>query len=210
MSFPTTPVLDTFSDTEGPPMTGWATPTGVSGLRSAAGVCQADAANAFGIWNSILSGADAEVYTTITTATGAGQTIGLFVRAKDIGSAATIDTYGLTILEAGTDAWTLQIYTNGVPSSIGASFDQEVADGDIVGLRIIGNVLYAFLNGVEIASRTDDSNTYPLAGYIGAAISDTTGRIDNFGGGNIISGSRTTGGLVPGHASYNDRPGKWN
>lgn len=181
MAFPTTNVLDTFSDTEGPPMTGWSTPALVSGLKSAGGVCLANAANALGIWNTVIGGADEEVYFTITTATGAGGTVSCFVRAKDTGSALTFDAYGLVITEAATDIWEIDVFTNGAATLIGERVNQEVANGDVIGLRVVGSVLTAFLNGVELFSRTD--TTYTAAGYIGAAISDTTGRIDNFGGG---------------------------
>lgn len=190
MPFPTTSVLDSFGDTEGPPMTGWTTPTGVAGLKSASGVCQANAANAFGIWNSIMGGADEEVFCTVTTATGSGGVVAIFVRAKDVGSAATFDAYGLEITEAATDNWAIRTYTNGVPSTIGASFNQEVSNGDSIGLRIIGSTLTAWYKAsagswTQLAVRTD--TTYSAAGYLAASISTTTGRIDNFGGGEYVA-----------------------
>ena len=189
MPYPSTSVLDSFGDTEGPPMTGWATPTGTAGLKSASGVCLANAANAFGIWNSVLSGADEECFCTVTTALAAGGLVAVFARFKDIASAATVDGYGVTVTEAATDSWTITIYTNGTPTTLGAGFTQEVSNGDKIGIRCIGSSIQAWYcasggSWTMLASRTD--TTYAAAGYIGAAISDTTGRIDDFGGGTYV------------------------
>lgn len=183
-------LLDDFSDTEGPPMTGWTTPTGLAGLRSSGGVCLANAANAMGVWDSIMGSADAEVEATITTATGAGATVSIFVRAKDVGSAATIDAYGLVITEGATDTWQIALFTNGVQSTLGSNFSQEVADGDSIRLRVVGSTLYAFYKAsggswTELTTRTD--STYSAAGYLALSISDTTGRVDDFGGGVVVT-----------------------
>lgn len=189
MPFPTTGILDTFSDTEGPPMTGWTTPTGVAGLKSNGTVCLANAANGFGIWNSVLSGADCEAFVTISTATGAGATTAVFARMKDVSSAATLDGYGVVVAEAATDSWTISVYTNGVPSTLGAGFSQEVANGDSIGIQIIGSTIGAWYkpsggSWTLLTTRTD--STYAAAGYIALSISDTTGRCDDFGGGTYV------------------------
>lgn len=208
MAFPETGLLDTFSDTEGPPMTGWSTPTGVAGLRSASGECLANAANAFGVWDSIMGGEDEEVFCTVTTATGSGAAISIFVRLKDVSSGATIDGYGIEITEGATDTWVIRAYTNAVPTTLGTSFNQEISDGDSIGLRIVGSTLTAWYKAsggswTQLAERTD--STYTAAGYIALSISDTTGRVDDFGGGTIYveSGAGVAGVISSGAETSN-------
>lgn len=190
MAFPTTSVLDTFSDTEGPPMTGWATPTGYAGLKSNGSTCLADAANAVGFWNSVLSGADCEAFCTVTTATSSSNTVGVWARCANIGSGATVDGYFLSMGEGATDLWSIYRVDNGVPTLLGSTFSQEVSDGDSIGIAVIGTTIEAWYKAsggswTMLDSRTD--STYSAAGYIGASISDTTGRIDDFGGGVAIT-----------------------
>lgn len=191
MAFPTTGLLDAFADTEGPPMTGWATPALSSGVRSASGVALANAANAIGIWNSVLSGADCEAYATLTTAAGLAGVVYLFARAKDTANVTTMDGYGISVTEAATDTWSIIIMTNGVVSSLGATFNQEVANGDSIGVECIGSTIAALYkpsagSWTQLTTRTD--TTYAAAGYIGLGFSDTTARMGNFSGGNVVAG----------------------
>ena len=139
-----------------------------------------------GVWNSIMGGADEEVFCTVTTATGSGATVAIYLRCKDIASAATLDGYALILTEAATDSWGINTITNGVVGLIGSTFTQEVANGDSIGLRIVGSTLTAWYKAsggswTQLASRTD--STYAAAGYLALSISDTTGRVDDFGGG---------------------------
>lgn len=200
MAFPTTGILDTFSDTEGPPMTGWATPTGLAGLKSASGTCLANAANAVGFWNSALSGADCEAFVTVTTATSASNTVGVWARCANVGSAATTDGYLVSMGEGATDLWSIYRVDNGVPTLLGSTFSQEVSNGDSIGIQVIGSTIGAWYKAsagswTELATRTD--STYTAAGYVGLSISDTTGRCDNFGGGVYVP-SGVVGPLIGG------------
>lgn len=190
MAFGQTSILDNFNRAdEGPPMTGWATPALAAGLKIVTNVCAANAANALGVWNSILSSADCESWFTVSTATALSGIVYVFGRLKEIASAATLDGYSVSVTEAATDTWAINSVTNGVATAIGATFNQEVSNGDAIGICCVGSSIQAWYKASGgswsmLAERTD--GTYAAAGYIGAGITDTTGRIDDFGGGNFI------------------------
>lgn len=209
MAFGQTGILDNFNRAnEGPPMTGWTTPAGVGGLIVSGSVCAASTANAFGIYSASPSNANCEAWFTVSTATGAGATVSIFARAKDVSSAATFDAYGLVVTEAATDWWAIRRVDNGLATTLGASFAQEVSNGDGIGIRCSGSTITAWYRSgsagswTELASRTD--STYSAAGYLAVSISDTTGRVDNFGGGNFYeeTGAAIAGGVASGAETY--------
>lgn len=179
---PTTPVLDTFNRAnEGPPpSTSWTNLN--AGLKVISNVCGANASNSVSYWNVGNFGPDCEVFCTITTKPGSGQSVGLYLRGKDTGSVVTFDAYLLVALvQAGTDILRIQRVDNAVATTLGADVSQEFSANDVILLRMIGSTLFMEYNNVVQTTRTD--STYAAAGVIAAAIGDTTGRIDDFGGG---------------------------
>lgn len=181
-----TAILDTFNRAnEGPPPSASWTNLN-AGLKVISNVCGANAANSISYWNTICVSANEESYFTVTTKPANGQTCGAYVRLKDVGSIATLDGYGLLAsMAAGTDSIALQRIDNAVATTLGASVSQEISTSDILCIRISGSGIEMERNGSVVITRTD--TTYTAAGYLGAAISDTTGRIDNFGGGSLTS-----------------------
>lgn len=178
----TTPILDTFNRAnEGPPPS--ASWTNINaGLKVVSNLCAANASNSVDYYNVTTYGPNAEVFCEVTTKPTNGQSIGIYLRLKDVGSVVTVDGYVLFVfVAAGTDSMLIQRVDNGVATTLGATISQETTAGDKILLRIIGTTLFLERNESLNTTRTD--STYTAAGYIGAAITDTTGRIDNFGGG---------------------------
>lgn len=142
-------------------------------------------------WNAATY-TDAEAFATITTkpANSTGS-FSLFLRAANVGSTSTLDGYAITIYPlTGTDLIRVLRLDNGAPTTLGADISQEITAGDVLGAQIIGSTIYVYLNGTEIASRTD--STYSAAGYIGMVSAETTTRINDFGGGAYIPPSVRT------------------
>lgn len=183
MPFPTTPVLDNFDRSDASPMTGWDAP--VLGSISANGAtCQGDAAG-YGIanWATSITG-DQEVFGTISTKGGTDDEVAFGLMLKDTASIATTDGYNLVVeVEAATDAWRLQRIDNAV-ATILASGTQEFSSGDQHGARWQNGTLFVFYNGSILGSGTD--STYTGTGKIGLTIENTTTRVNDFGGGNVV------------------------
>ena len=182
-------LIDNFNDTEGPPMTGWVTPALAAGLKSNGTTCLANAANAFGIWNTIMGHADEEAEVTITTKPATAGQVGVMARAKDISSAAIIDGYAVSVLVvagAGNDIIRAYRIDNGVSTPLGTGIAQEVSNNDSIKIRIVGSsigVWYKASGGSWTLLETVTDATYSAAGYLGLFSTDTTARMDDFGGG---------------------------
>jgi hypothetical protein len=196
VSSPTTGILDNFNRAnEGPPpsasYTGaisgnaltnaWVVTSNVAaGNRTGASTCW---------WNVSTFGPDMEGYFTVTTKVGSGAYCGVFLRLQSPGGAGW-DGYTLYYnTDAGGANDDMEIYRadNGVETLLGASVTQEVATSDQFFANAVGTALKIHQNGTERVSRTDA--TYGSAGYIGLYMDDTTGRIDDFGGGTVVTAS---------------------
>jgi hypothetical protein len=193
MAFPTTSVLDNFTGTNGTDLpvysANWqATPTGGSALEiqdNAATGTSAGGNNS----NSWVTdyGPDCEVYVTINTKPADGNVILLFARGLQTTSLLTVDGYVLRFVQnAGTDTFVIQRITNGAATSLSSTFNQEVTNGDSIGLEIVGNTLTAYYKSgggawTSLGSTTD--STYTGAGKLGILTSSTGVRLDDFGGG---------------------------
>jgi hypothetical protein len=203
MAFPTTPVLDNFTGTNGDDLpvysANWqATPTGGAPLeiQSNAATGTSAGGNNTNSWATSF-GPDCEVYVTISTVAAAGNVILLFARGVQTGSLATVDGYVLRYAPAaGTDTLTIQSVTNGTQTSIGAAFSQEISAGDSIGLECVGTTLTCYYKPSggawgSLFSRTD--STYTAAGQIALFSTSTGVRFDAFGGGNYAPERALTG-----------------
>lgn len=183
MSFGDTGILDAFSGT-GALGGNWTTLNG--SWTQGSGVAIPGGTNSVAGWNASTFGVDEEAYLTVSTKPGTGGQVMAFVRMTTL-VLATVDAYGVYLTNnAGTDTIAIQRVDNAVPTSL-TSTSREVAAGDKIGIRVIGNTITAwhYSGGAwaEVLSTTD--STYGSAGYIGMASTDTTTRIDDFGGGII-------------------------
>lgn len=183
--------LDAFNDTEGPPMTGWTDIA--SGFRSNGTTAQSNSgASASGLTGSNY-GPNCEAYLTITTLPGNSNNVGVQARLTTL-VLATFDGYAVQLNQTtGNDNSVIQRVDNGVGTTLGSSITQNFVNGDGLGILILGSQIFAYRRSAgawaELGNRTD--TTYPNAGSIGMSTSNTTSRLDDFGGGTVSAqGSR--------------------
>lgn len=134
-------------------------------------------------------GPHCEVFVTVATLPGGAKNVTLFLRLQNAGT-ATPSGY-VAVFVSATPA--LLIYSrndDGVGTTLGATEEFTWTAGDVMGLRMIGNKLQAYQNGVALGTGRTDS-TYAAAGKIGLGGNDTTLRLDDFGGGTLASSLTT-------------------
>ena len=195
---PTTPVLDTFTDGSAPrdltvyDPAHWGGKTiGADSLARTAtsNLCGSTAAAAESscYWSGV-NAADVEVFATVTTKPANGAFLELSARIQNPGGGSET-AYHLAIFPvAGTDTWELWKHIAGSGSQISVVSTTELNAGDVVSMRIVGNKISFYQNGVQLGSTVTD-NSISGNGFIGLRYSDNTTRLDNFGGGSIASSS---------------------
>lgn len=143
-------------------------------------------------WNAATYGPDCEGYITITTLMPLAHTVVVYARIKDaVADAWTFDGYAVRANrwdDGGTDTLTLSIarYDNAVATQLGATVNiTDHANGDQLGGRFQRSELKLFYNGTERMVRVDA--TYALAGYLAIYTDDSTVRLNDFGGGTLVT-----------------------
>lgn len=204
MAFPTTSVLDTFTDGSAPQglqvySANWATGTLFPNtwITNADGTAHSQGADTGNGWTTTY-GPDVEVYCTITAKGADGTYLALYARCSDFGS-TTIDGYEAEIdFASGTDTVKVSKITDGSFAFLTGGnpvATQEFSVGDAFGFEIIGNSLKVYRKPSggswgQIGSTLTDS-TYTGSGRIGL---QGSGNIDDFGGGTVVSGGITKAG----------------
>ena len=141
--------------------------------------------------NSAQYGPDSESWARIATLPGTANSVRLYVRIQQPGSAAA-DGYELrTIQQAGTDQVLLERVDNGTLVTR-LTINQELAAGDTLLLRAKGTTIEAWRNDGTSWARLGvvNDSTYSAGGYTGIGLRGTTGRLEDFG-------ARTMGGPPP-------------
>lgn len=154
---------------------------------------------------------DVWAWMEISVLSAVGTNTDLGVRVANIGSILTLTAYGVRFARlAGTDTLSLIRFDAPVTPVILATFNQEVAAGDCIGIRVYGNELTAWYrsgasgNFTYLGSTTD--NTYTAAGDVSFTIPDTTARINQWGGGDYVpQPPMIRGQFVPHMPNYNRR-----
>lgn len=181
MAFPETGILDDFNrGDEGPPMTDWTDQQ--SGLEVFSNQTRSDSGGSRSFYTANTYGPNSECYATADITSGSW---GVWVRVKEIG--ANYDGYEGYAQEATNEVELYRIDDAGF-TELGSGVAFTWANGDSLGMDIIGDALKVYVNDggagwVEKRSETDA--TYGAAGYTGLFLSDTTIRVDDFGGGTI-------------------------
>ncbi len=104
----------------------------------------------------------------------------MYLRMTDFSGGATMEAYELRYEPlSGTDTLKLFRIVNGTGTQIGTTQNQEIANGDVLKFRAIGQQLYVYLNGTEIYHWTDTGGAV-LRGQVGFQVFGNTFRIDNF------------------------------
>lgn len=207
--FPTTIVLDDFNRANVNPIAGMTiggVSTGMSWVNGATGTgtCQVidntmrRGTGTFDCYVGQQFGASQEVYVTLPNATNHGNLTNSRLRAclqSDVVGTTNANGYQLRIQkqDAAPDRLMIEILTTGSATTLGDFFEQEMVDGDKMGLEILeGGTLNAWVNiggsGWELKF-TRNNTTYDCANtYIGAAPhANALQWFDDYGGGTSVS-----------------------
>jgi hypothetical protein len=133
-------------------------------------------------------GPDSEVYVTVATA-GTSSECDLYARVSTI-SSGTFDGYHMACSH-NTNNVVLTRIDAGVASAALATFAQAIANGDSVGMSIIGTTITAWYKagaGAWTSLGTATDSTYGAAGYLVLEAGNNTWTFTNFGGGTALGG----------------------
>lgn len=189
-TFPTTPILDTFSQA-GPLSSNWKSPAlQDSGTVSvnASGRTFSSSGAASALWIATSFNADQEAYLTVPVLPASGHAFQIDARVSSL-TASTVSMYFLKVTPS-SKLWDLRRKLNGGGSTSMTTFSAPFAAGDSAGLQLNGSTITAWHesatgNWTQVGSVTDTSIT--AGGYIGFTLGDTTARGGAFGGGNASS-----------------------
>lgn len=196
-AFPTTGILATFTTTENPLSEGgnFTNPlyNGNGNLEATGGQCKAT--NAGGddsaYWDTTTFGPNCEIYVDVATAGADGNHNNtLAIRIVDPGL-TTLDGHGCTFFSGTTGATNglAQVWehTNGSFTQIGADIEMDITNGVKTGYDGVGGTLGIYRNAGSWVQEATRAAVYTAAGNIGIGIKDTTIRLDNMGGGTVIT-----------------------
>ena len=195
-AFPTTPVRDVFTGTDGTDLTVYdGTNWGKNALvieheiQGNAATDTVDGTSAFNYWKTQFTN-NQEVYLTVSTKPPDGNyaDVGVFVDPADA-TFVNFDGYVVRLAPvAGTDGVQISRVDNGASTQLGATISQEFTAGDKLGLERRSNDISAFQftagSWTSLGTRTDA--TYTGAKYLGFGSKSTTTRMDDFGGGDTV------------------------
>ena len=192
--FPTTGILDYANRAnEGPPPTGWTSSTvSVESNRFRPTSTVSGGAD----WNTPLGAADQEAYVEIPVLGVATSVTNATIRLDD---AAPVDDYHVGHTVGTPDQIRIRRKDNDSSTTIGGPYNQDLADGDAIGIRAVGSRIEAWarisgewklLGSVQDATYAGSSPNNKLnLSY--TANGSTQQRWDNFGGGvvSLINGA---------------------
>jgi hypothetical protein len=190
MPFPTTPIIDDFNRADENPIGGnWTNNALGEGadnqLRIVSNQLKAvtAATSCEMYWNKdIFNGQIIEAYFTVITKPGTSQRFSLGF-LQNPGVAGQWDGYQAAWQEeSGTDSLLIERVDNSAGTTL-ASTTVEFNANDVIGFsRSSSGVFTVWQNGVSVLSSSADT-TYTGGFYLSVTIRDTTGVIDNVGGG---------------------------
>lgn len=186
VAFPSTSVLDSFTDASSPRVlssyngTVWGYLAASTEELSTTGSAARDTGGAGGDYRKDVSHADTEVFLTLAAVPTSGS-CSLYVRLQNPTSATLMTAYSLQVTSGGFAVFRV---SSGQTNLI--SFLQPVANGDMVGLRVVGTTISAYYKSVSstwllLGSVTDSGLSG--VGTIGVSTADAGVVVDDFGGG---------------------------
>ena len=184
-AIPSTPVRDTFTDTNGTLLpthdSRWTATLNNCDIQSNACAGTVAADSNWCSWNEATYGPDCESYCTITVNPGTGW---MTINARQTTTAsATADGYqGGVDFNVATDVIEIYELLDGAGTLLN-SVAFEINANDVLTFRAVGSALKLYVNGV-LQLETADA-TYRAAGYIAILVGDTNVRLDTFGGGTL-------------------------
>ena len=188
-TFPTTSVLDTFSQS-GPLSSNWKSPAlqdsgTVSVSAGTPGQTVSGGGAASALWIATSFNADQEAYLTVPVLPAAGHAFQIDARVSSL-TPTNVSMYFLKVTPSN-NLWDLRRKINGAGSTSITTFSAPFAAGDSAGLQLTGSTITAWHESgsgswTTVGSVTDTSIV--AGGYIGFTLGDTTVRGGAFGGGN--------------------------
>lgn len=199
-SFPTTSILDNFNRADVSPMGGiwsdfWS--GGTVGCRIVSNVSVKETAtpgDGCYVTNN-FSDANQEIYATLPNATSHTDTSSynlVFCLHGGVGT-SSVDGYGIRLnkVTGNTDTMNLARITNSSFTQLGATFSQEVTNGNKIGAERTGSDLNAWYDSgggwTNLFTRSD-ANYNCANSTLGIDTISLTYQTDDFGGGNIVTG----------------------
>ena len=196
--FPTTPILDDFNrpDEGSPPSSSWVDAFGwlVNGGQFTTALPPGGQFSLFGT----VYGPDCEAYYSINPVVD--NQLNLYIRFQPASYtgyylAVTFSTVGNSFIEISRSD------DVGVTIGLGVGVNIAIANGDSVGIRVIGNSITSWhkpLAGAWALQETVIDANYPAAGYTGVQDSGlaSSWTIDNYGAGTIVGGAFPQAGVV--------------
>lgn len=192
MAFPSTPVRDSFTGTNGTDLhvysANWQSPVaGVTALEIQSNAATGTVAGGVNwqTWGTAY-GPNEEGYVTLSTAPAAGQYVGIFTRVVNESSASTTDGYFLRYLDG---VFAFFRVDNGAQTAVGAGISQTMSNGDSFGIESVGGthtIYYKASGGAWTSLGTRSDSTYSAAGKLSLITGSTAVRFDDFGGGTRV------------------------
>jgi hypothetical protein len=191
-TFPTTGILDNFNRANADPLDGnWSAALGFNGLALTSNQVQSPTTSyEDAYWTAANFGPNMEVYATIATKGGNGHEVSFYARLINPASSTTADGYNFwSQVMGGTDIHAFYRLDNNGFTQIGSDISMEIASGDKLGGESIGSThTYYRHNGTSwSALGTWTDGTYTAVGALAIECENTTWRLDDVGGGTIIS-----------------------
>jgi len=182
---------------EGPPMTGWTDL--IAGLKVVSNECAGNSAT--DNWSSlnviIAAIPDFDLFMTVVVKPATGGILALYTIDPDVNGYALSFT-----VDAGADVWKLNRLDAAVSTQLGASMTQELAAGEKIGFRRLGNDMEAYYyNGSTwalVGTRTDSTYAEERRNLIAVYIHNTLARLDDLSGGRIPQSVELTGTALSG------------
>lgn len=139
-------------------------------------------------WTANDYGPDCEAYATLNTVPATGEVA--YIGARVTGpNTVGMDGYSVILDKlAGTDTVRIARIDNGVDTTL-ATLNQEVGNGDSLGIRCVGPYIQAWYRasgGSWVLLGAAFDATYQTAGYLALGMAGTTGRWDDFSGGDAV------------------------
>lgn len=198
MDFPLGSVIEAFTGTDGttPVNSNWSNDVllkGSRGIKIASNEGIGNTASVFNTawYNAATFGPDVEAWVTIPTVPAlATDAVGILLRIVTPGTGTASGYSLLARKQAAVDTIEMNRTDNTVDTLLSPSVTQEFAAGDAFGLQAIGPYLTAFYKpsgGPWSSLFTRYDSTYTAAGYVALAIDNSSGKVDGFGAGSIVT-----------------------
>lgn len=194
MSFPTTPIIDSFARANALLDFSLACSDGINSWQQGkindggSGTNGTIASNQLkatvdAVCDSYIAtqnfGPEVEVYCTYPVAP-----ITYAFLAGRIANAGASGWNGYAVIWIPPNTWQLRRYDAG-SSTVIATTTAAFADGDQIGLSVFGSAVVGYRNGASVLNTVDA--TYAAGGKVGFEFSDNTARMVNFGGGTFVA-----------------------